>query len=48
MSKHHICITLRKGELTVVVEQLLDEIDVSQNHSSAAVSLQSKLVQSIS
>lgn len=34
--------------LTVVVEKLLDQVNVSQHHASAAVSLQPKLIQSIS
>lgn len=34
--------------LTVVVEKLLNQIDVGQNHSSAAISLQTKLIERIS
>lgn len=33
--------------LTVVVEQLLDQVDVGEHHSSAAVSLEPELVQSV-
>lgn len=33
--------------LTVVVEQLLNEVDVGQHHPSAAVSLERELVQSV-
>lgn len=33
--------------LTVVVEQLGDEVDVGQDHAPAAVTLQAELVQSL-
>lgn len=36
-----------KGQHTVVVEQLLDEVDVGQHHAAAAVSLQSEGIKGV-
>ena len=35
------------GELTVVVEELFDEVDVCQDHSTAAIALELKLVEGL-
>jgi hypothetical protein len=43
-----LCIIDLRGTLSIVVQQLFNQINMSQHHSSTAVSLKTQLVQGIS